>query len=232
MFERPWHREVLAVLRAFDAEQIARCEFLFGGGTRLVLDLGEYRESHDIDFVCSAAAGYADLRLIARNQGYAGLFTPEGIAELSFPREIRTDQYGIRFPVVHGHHMMKVEFIREGRIALASGTRPEWSPVECLSPLDCYAEKILANCDRWPDRQVLSRDLIDLAVLRARWGPIPQAAWQKAESAYKSAVRSDLEKALAAFQDELGYQRRCFEGLRVEEPRSILKALAQLAEEI
>jgi len=33
-------------------ENLVRCGCLFGGGTALVLQLGEYRESVDIDFLC------------------------------------------------------------------------------------------------------------------------------------------------------------------------------------
>ena len=62
MFRREQHSNVLAVLAAFDAANLSQCRFLFGGGTRIVLDLEEYRESHDIDFLCSDAEGYAELR--------------------------------------------------------------------------------------------------------------------------------------------------------------------------
>lgn len=62
MFRRETHRIVEAVLDSFRADVLARCKFLFGGGARIVLELDEYRESHDIDFLCSDAEGYAELR--------------------------------------------------------------------------------------------------------------------------------------------------------------------------
>ena len=68
MFRRPAHRHVLALLEALDAELLERCGFLFGGGTRIALELDEYRESQDIDFLCSRAAGYAELRFRASQQ--------------------------------------------------------------------------------------------------------------------------------------------------------------------
>ncbi len=232
MFRLERHRDVLKILAALDAGKLAECGFLFGGGTRLALDLDEYRESQDIDFLCSDASGYADLRLVARLQGYRGLFTERGFSGLSFPREIRTDQYGIRFPVQVGDRLIKVELIREGSVELASGTRPEWSPVDCLATHDCWAIKLLANSDRWPDRQFLSRDLIDLGAMRSRWGAVPASAWSKAKAAYKTAVRSDLKKALDAFDRDPEYRERCFRGLRIEDPRPILKGLDRLRAEI
>ena len=232
MFRLERHRQVLRILAALDAERLAACGFLFGGGTRLAMDLGEYRESQDIDFLCSDASGYADLRLIARSRGCSALFTEEGQAALSFPREIRADQYGIRFPVELDERLFKVELIREGNIALAPGARPEWSPVDCLASEDCWAIKLLANADRWPDRQVLSRDLIDLAAMRSRWGPIPEIAWRKAERVYKAAVRLDLNNALAAFHDDSDHRNRCFRGLRIEDPGPILAGLESIRNEV
>lgn len=216
MFERPQHRSVLAVLGALRADLLSSCKFLFGGGTRIVLDLGEYRESHDIDFLCSDASGYGELRLVATQQGYDGLFLPERPEKLRFPRELKVDQYGIRFRALYGDDLLGVELIREARIELGPGVRPSWSPVDCLSLDDCCAEKLLANSDRWADRQLLSRDLIDLAFLRLRRGPIPGEAWKRVREAYKSAPETDLRRALSAFEADRGHQQRCFEGLQME----------------
>lgn len=232
MFERPEHRLVLEVLQGLRSDVLTDCRFLFAGGTRIVLGLQEYRVSKDIDFLCSQAEGYAQLRLAVRQRSYAALFTPEGQARFQFPREIRVDQYGIRFPVVYGNDHLRVELIREARIELDSGERPAWCPIDCLSIQDCYAEKLLANSDRWADRQVLSRDLIDLAALREQLGPIPDAAWRKAEAAYKSAPKTDLVKALNAFAEDPAHRRRCFDGLSVVAVPRILNGLALLRQDL
>lgn len=232
MFQREAHRVVLAVLGLLRADVLQRCHFLFGGGTRIVLELGEYRESKDIDFLCSDPEGYADLRFAASRQGYPALFTADGLERLQFPREMRIDQYGIRFTGVLGTTALRIELIREARIELGPGERPSWSPVDCLSIPDCYAEKLLANSDRWADRQFLSRDLMDLAALRARCGPIPDVAWRKVEAAYKSAPVEDLRKALALVDGDPGYRQRCWQGLKVEDPTNLLKGLARLGQDI
>src|SRR4051794_21839285 len=70
MFRREQHRKALALLRACDSEKSSRCRFLFGGGTRIVLDLQAYREPHDVDFLCADAEGYAELRFEASRKGY------------------------------------------------------------------------------------------------------------------------------------------------------------------
>jgi hypothetical protein len=232
MFEREQHRNVAALLTALDSQKLSRCKFLFGGGTRIVLELDEYRESHDVDFLCSDPEGYTELRYEASKGGYPALFRPSSGVDLGFPREMRIDQYGIRFPVLIAQDKIRVELIREARIELDAGIRPSWSPVDCLSLQDCYAEKLLANADRWADRQILSRDLIDLATLRHRLGKIPAEAWRKVEAAYRTAARDDLRKALAAFNQDSLHQQRCFEGLQIKEIQGILEGLALLERDL
>jgi hypothetical protein len=228
MFRRERHRKVQALLAAFDASLLTRYNVLFGGGTRIALDLDEYRESYDIDFLCSDPEDYAGFRFNASSRGYDALFQPEARKSLHLPREMRIDRDGVRFPVEVDGEMIRVEIIREARIELDPGVRPEWSPVNCLSIPDCYAEKLMANCDRWADRQVLSRDLIDLSALRQRVGPIPEEAWQKVEEAYRSDGRNDLLKALLAFTSDAAHQQRCFQGLQIDDPEEILSSAAQL----
>ncbi len=232
MFERQWHQDVLRILGAMDVERLTLNGFLFAGGTRLVLELQEFRESLDVDFLCSDPSGYGELRALARSRGYLSLFPASEDAGLTFPRDMRIDQYGIRFPVACNGVTIKVELIREGRIDLGAGTRPSWSPVDCLCISDCFAIKLLANSDRWPDRQVLARDLIDLAALREAFGPIPEEAWFKAEEAYQAAVAEDMRKALALFTEDLKFQRRCFEGLRIKDRPRILRGISSLATDL
>jgi hypothetical protein len=127
---------------------------------------------------------------------------------------------------------IKFEVVREGRVPLAPGVRPAWSPVPCLAFVDCYAQKLLANSDRWADRNVLSRDLIDLGMLRARVGEIPPEAWAKAEGAYRAAVREDLGKALGWFLEDEAHRRRCFEALGIARPSEILAGTEALLAEL
>ncbi|HEV2845143.1 MAG TPA: nucleotidyl transferase AbiEii/AbiGii toxin family protein [Thermoanaerobaculia bacterium] len=226
-FKLAAHRNVLTLLQAFDSEKLARCQFLFGGGTRIVLQLDEYRESRGFYFLCSDREGYSELRADV-SMGYAAFFKPDALGQLRFPHEMRIDQHGIRISVEVEGETISVELIREARIDLDPGVRPEWCPVDCLSLTDCQAEKLLANSDRWADRQALSRDLIDLSALRSRCGPFPEAAWDKAEKAYRSTIKDDLSKALAAFAGDDSHQRRCFEGLQIDRPEEILDGLSRL----
>jgi hypothetical protein len=75
---------------------------------------------------------------------------------------------------------IKTEIIAESRFELDPPRYPKWSPVPCLSLNDCFTSKLLANSDRYIDKSVEARDLIDLAVLRLQ-SPIPQSSIDKAE---------------------------------------------------
>ena len=91
-FKRPEHRAVAAALRAMDHDLLTCCACWFGSGTEIVLGLGEYRLSKDIDFLCSDANGYREMRSLVLSHGTSALFSG-GVRE---ERVFKSDQYGIR----------------------------------------------------------------------------------------------------------------------------------------
>src|SRR5260221_11367595 len=106
-FVRSAHREVLAVLERLNGAFLTRAECFFGGGTRIVLELGEYRESRDIGFLCASREGYRLPRetLSGRSPG------PVGTAKESPPRPGRPDPYGVRTFPQYDTTRVKVEII-------------------------------------------------------------------------------------------------------------------------
>jgi hypothetical protein len=224
MFEREFHQKILIVLHQLKANFLLECGAYFGGGTLVSLNHGEYRLSKDIDFLCSTGTGYRLLRQkIAENQ-YNALFNTQN--NLNLPGEIKADQYGVRFAIIVDETLIKFEIIMEGRIELGAADYPSWSPVPCLNQIDSFAEKLLANSDRWNDSSVESRDLIDLAIQRLN-SPIPQAAIEKAESAYP--VIEPLKKAISFFQNHPNYRDKCFTALGIAEPSKIIDGIDLMA---
>lgn len=220
MFEQPVHQQILLILRALNAELLQQCQAYFGGGTQLVLELGEYRQSQDIDFICPYGAGYSQLRRAIFDSGYDALFIDR--STLEFPRDIRADQYGIRFVIQSKQFQIRFEVVAEGRIAFESPQQLSWCPVLCLSRIDAIAEKLLANSDRGMDTSTFARDLIDLALLRLQ-SPWPSQAILKAEAAYP--VILPLQRSLTYFQDHPDFQRRCFQALQVRRPEMVLQGI-------
>ncbi len=223
MFNRPIHQKIFSILQALNAELLRECSAYFGGGTQLVLELGEYRQSHDIDFLCPYGPGYTLLRRALANSGYKVLFPH--LTDLQFPRDIRADQYGIRFPVQVGDFLIRFEVVAEGRIAFDPPQQLDWCPVACLSRVDAIAEKLLANSDRGLDTSTFARDLIDLAMLRIQ-APFSPAAVEKAEAVYP--VLSPLQQALSRFQADPIFRDRCFGALQIQQSELILTGLQLL----
>lgn len=161
----------------------------------MALRYGEYRESVDIDFLVSGIEGYRHLR--QRLTGADGLraVTRAGHA-LDQSREVRADQYGIRTMLRVDGAGIKLEIVLEGRIALeAPGPDDRLCGVATLTPLDMATGQLLANSDRWRDDAVMSRDLIDLAMM-APPKALLQRALAKARGAYGDSVASDLAGAV------------------------------------
>lgn len=195
MFERPHHRRIETVLTALDADVLAANACLFGGGTAMALRYGEYRESVDIDFLVSKVDGYRHLR--QRLTGPDGMrsITRTGHA-LNQTREVRADQYGIRTMLQVDDVGIKFEIVLEGRIELEPpGPDDRQCGVATLTPLDMVTSKLLANSDRWRDDAVMSRDLIDLAMMTPPKALLKQAL-VKAQNAYGDSVAVDLARAV------------------------------------
>ena len=196
MFERPHHQKVAKLLRSMDGELLTQAKCYFGGGTAITLKLGEYRESADIDFLCSDKDGYRLLR---------NAITPPTLgAVLRSPvkhlRDVRTQRDKISTFLEVDGVPVRVEFVLEGRIAIDGTLDPDLG-VPVLARDDMYAEKLLANADRALDRSQMSRDLIDLAMMIQAWGPIPAAAMKKAEAAYGHAICDYFDRGLTLLRD-------------------------------
>ncbi len=67
---------------------------------------------------------------------------------------MRADIYGVRAVIEMDGVPIKIEFLSENRIEL-SGSIHHAFGVPTLSRVDMYAEKLLANADRWADRSVM-----------------------------------------------------------------------------
>ena len=222
---RPRHRIVLRVLDALDAEFLERAQCYFGGGTRIVLALDEYRESADIDFLCASREGYRMLRETV-SQASLGKLSSRG---LELARDVRMDQYGIRTWIARGNFKIKFEIMREARIDLENDP-VAGIPVACLSHRHAFAEKFLANADRGMDPSTLSRDAVDLAFMIDGWSRDDAAAgFAIARAAYGAAVDRTLDSVIGKMREDKAYRKRCVDGLGIADPKVLTRGLATLA---
>ena len=222
---RPRHEIIMGLLHLMDKEMLSDNRCWFGGGTAIVLKLGEYRESLDVDFLCADVEGYRALRNMAVGNGVAAFF-PDSVTPL---REMRTDQYGIRTALRYRGQVIKFEIVREARIALAGGLDDELDfPTLCVE--DLFAEKLLANADRCQDRAVAYRDALDLGMLIGRYESIPEIALGKAAEAYGIDIHRKLEWVVARLWDE-SELRSAADSLRMEYS-SAVASIDRLAREL
>lgn len=222
MFERAHHQRIARVLASLDGVLLAQHGALFGGGTCIALRYGEYRESVDIDFMVSDAAGYRELRQLLTGTDALNVLVRPGAPPLIMLRDIRADQYGIRTQVQMDGHAIKFEVVREARIVLETpGPLDQVCGVNALTPLDLATSKLLANSDRQADDGVFSRDVIDLAMMSL---PLPmlRKAVAKAEQAYGPAITRDLAKALERLQKRQGWLERCMQAMAMDMPKAVL----------
>lgn len=222
MFERPHHQRIAHVLSALDGEVLAKHACWFGGGTCIALRFGEYRESVDMDFLVSDAAGYRELRQMLTGTEALASITRRGAMRLVLAREVRADQYGIRTQVLMDGQAIKFEIVREARIALqVAGPDDQICGVPTLSVLDLAASKLLANADRQADDGVFSRDVIDLAMMDLAL-PLLHAALSKATEAYGMAISRDLAKAIDRIEQRNGWLERCMQVMAIHMPKAVL----------
>lgn len=209
-------------MSALDGAILRENNCLFGGGTVIALRYGEYRESVDMDFLVSDIASYRNLRQLLTGAAGISAIVREDAAPLLQARDIRADQYGIRTMLQMGNQPIKFEIVLEGRIELAPpGSGDVICGIATLSPLDMAASKLLANSDRWNDDGVFNRDIIDLAMMEPSLALL-RASIAKAETAYGSAIRRDMDKAIDRLQHRDQWLERCMKVMAMDLPKAVV----------
>lgn len=224
-YRRMCHVQAHAALSAMNAEFLRDAECYFAGGTRVSMELNEYRESNDIDFLCSSPLGWRILRQATNSRSLGHIFSDA--PELA--REVRADRYGIRTALLIEGQAIKFEILSSDQ----EGLRPEdiqGIPVPALAKSDVAAQKFMANASRGADRRSNSKDLVDLAFIAASW-PAHHIGegLDVAERQYGHWVASGLKAALALFAEDHGHRRRSLESMDVNtEDGRLLRGIEKL----
>jgi hypothetical protein len=194
IMNRPHHLEIWKILEKFNREYLSEHSILFGGGTRIAMELNEYRESIDIDFLCANPASFKAVRSQISSASLGCLLRAgESVA---FAREIRFDRDAARAFVVGGDRPIKLEFVHCDYYELREDERSHLFPVPVIDRTSCFLTKLLANADRYAGSE--KKDLFDLCMMHQRWGAIPKDAWKNADEKYGlRSVYHGLEFALA-----------------------------------
>lgn len=221
-FKHNHHHRIVSLLNRLNADFLKKADCFFGGGTAIVLLLNEYRQSVDIDFIISSRQGYAMIREAIHAHGLAGIM----LDAVPLHGDIRTDRDKIQMWLnPDDQRAIKLEIVYEARIDVTGETSPWGIPV--LSKVDMYAEKLLANADRWHDKSSSNRDILDIAMMLEHWGPIPSQAWQKTTEIYGQSIYHAFIKAIMRLEDQR-YLKQCIHSMQFEaEGQAMLTRLHQ-----
>jgi len=150
---------------------------------------------------------------------------PKSKRGVSLLRDVRADQYGIRTVFGVDGNPLKFEIILEARIHVAS-MKVRGIPVPALDRVSSFAEKWLANADRWNDTAVLSRDAIDLAFMLTAWDIKDAVAGaEMAADAYGNAVARAARAASTKLLEYPAYRKQCIENLAITDAKRLMSGL-------
>lgn len=194
----------------FNRQFLTENNIIFGGGTRIALEINEYRESIDIDFLCPNKKSFKSVREQVSSSSLGELVKED----FRYAREIRFDRDAVRTVIDHEDTIIKLEFVSFDDYDLKWISNKELFPVPFLDHNSCFYTKLLANSDRklvYP-----YKDIIDLLAMRSEWGGIPQESIDNAINHYgRKTVIGSLIQALKHIQENTEVYLSCADDLSI-----------------
>lgn len=184
------HKIIRSALENFNADFFYANNIYFGGGTRIALEIHEYRESIDMDFLCPNRDSYRAVREEVVSNSLGSLVKQE----FNYLREISFTRDAVRTFIELGDTKIKLEIVSFDNYDLKGDSRALF-PVPFIDRETCFYTKLLANSDRCLHGQC--KDIFDLLAMYDSWGKIPEEAITKAEKHYGTAVLTDLRRSLS-----------------------------------
>lgn len=191
---RERHKKILRILESLDSNLFVSSSCFFGGGTAISFLLNEYRESVDVDFLCSDKAGYAKIRSLVNQSSISNIFSRKDDS-ITLPSDVRLEREAIRARIIVDGEPIKFEIIRAYNAELSGDIFD--LPVPVLSKESLFAEKLMANIDRWQNVSGQSKDVVDLIMMSHHWGGPPDSSIKAAVEAYNLDPMIYFEKAIA-----------------------------------
>ena len=165
---------------------------LVGGDTRIVMELGQYRESGNIDFLCLDTQSFRKVRAQVSATSLGEVTTKP--FELS--REVVCDQHGIRTVISINETSLTIEIKNLTGFRLKKATEAPF-PIGCIDRPSCYITKILSLTD---SARVLDKtNFIDLLMMFHQWDAPPQEVWAEVDRHYGTISKQTLLCELKGF---------------------------------
>lgn len=211
------HEAIKYALSHFNLSYLQEHNILFGGGTRIALELNEFRTSVDIDFLCPDKNSYRAVRSQARSNSLGDLIS----SPIRLKREVRTDRDAVRTIIEAKECLIKVEFVAFDNYNLKAADDVKWG-VPIIDVNSCYITKILANADRF--REPVKKDIVDLIKMFESWGEPSDYVWAEVDSHYGKVGFDSLYQALDDILTKPRHLEKTFEVCEIcdEEASNIL----------
>lgn len=189
-FKLEHHSLIESALSNFNADFFIENRIFFGGGTRIALELEEFRKSIDIDFLCPDKQSYRAVREHVTNVSLGKLVKKD----FEYAREIMFNRDSVRVMFKYMGSPLKLEFVCFDNYDL-NCISDEQFPVPYLDRESCFYTKLMSHTDRCMSHPY--KDIVDILAMYDSWGDIPASAFLKAESHYGQSIRSSLIRAVA-----------------------------------
>lgn len=194
MYKIEHHNKIFNTLNNFNVQFLLENNIYFGGGTRIALELGEFRESIDIDLLCPTIESYRAVRNTVLSNSLGNLVNNE----FNYLREISFDRYAVRSFIDVDGTPIKIEIVSFDRYQL-SGHYDKRFPIPYLDKESCFYTKLLANADR--AKLPPYKDIIDILFMVYHWGDIPESSLINAKLIYGDEVIRKLNDAVYDIQN-------------------------------
>lgn len=183
------HQVIESALKNFNADFFCENNIFFGGGTRIALELNEFRTSVDIDFLCPNKESYKAVRSEVTNVSLGRLV----LQQFEYPREISFSRDAVRTFILVDECRVKLEFVCFDNYKLTAVFDDQF-PVPYIDRVSCFYTKLLANADRCLSYPY--KDIFDILAMCDKWGGVPAVAFEMAEEHYGAAVKRNLISSL------------------------------------
>jgi len=196
MLKADYHRCLRTLISSLNASFLAENNCFLSGATPIVLSLGEYRAADGLAVACFGRDGYRHIREEVSPTSLGQIF----LHPIELGRPVRADRFGIRTYVMIGSTPIHFELYKEDRFG-PTDLDCSADVVPTLSRDDMFVERLLTNADQYRSSTKVSAPVVDLAIMVANWGEVPEDAWKRAQQAYGPLVTQAYVAAVSMLSD-------------------------------
>lgn len=155
------HIMIYDILKNINVELLNEYSIYLTGGIAINLLCNKFRDTKDINLLCSNNIQFTRFRNMVQEGGITELFLNSCIL---LRDESRIDQHTVRNAIVYNDEIIKFEIAYDPRIKITDKCQ-YMMDIPALTTRDLITTKLYASFDRTCSRDNLSKDILDLCVM-------------------------------------------------------------------